>query len=92
MNNGKLEFKLHPVLPVDYFDENNEVCCKIFNSTNITYINNNKKDTFGGNKATVKRYILHYPNGRKVKLNDVTGDHAEDIRNGVVSLIEAILE
>jgi hypothetical protein len=91
VEDGRLVFSLNPILNAGFFDENNEVRCRIFKDTTIKYINDSGKDTYGEDSAVVKTYILHYHSDRIEQLEEVSGEYAEDVRSGNVSLIEAIL-
>lgn len=91
IDNGQLTFELNPVLPAEYFDEKNEVSFRIFGSINIKYINEERRNTFGENKAVIKQYTLHYPDGNNKTLSVIKGKDAADIRNGRIEKIEAIL-
>lgn len=87
----ELVFSLNPVLSSDFFDENNEVRCKIFSNTEIVYKNPGRKHTYGSDGVSVKSYTIFCKNGTTKALDRISGVNAHDVRNGEIRLIEALL-
>lgn len=91
LKGAELHFSLKPVLPSDFFDENNEVRCSIFGDTTIIYNNQSRKSTFGENAARIMGYILTDKEGRTHSCEKVYGELAESIRDGKIKTIEVQL-
>lgn len=92
--NGELVFNLKPILNSETFDENNQVSFRLLGQCDVTYHNEKKLATYGENKVKVVKYILHYEDLKQVEVNgdQVKGDLAYDIREGLVNKIDVYLD
>ncbi|MDF2614552.1 MAG: hypothetical protein K0S71_2338 [Clostridia bacterium] len=90
----KLTFQLQPILTKDFFDKNNEVQTVLLGSIQLTYKNENRRDTFGKDNGKVIAMNLQYKNGERVKVqgNIIKGEDAKAIRDLAISKIVAIIE
>lgn len=87
---GVLEFALKPVLHQDFFNEENQVKFTLFKRTQVVYKNPRRKHTFSEGRVVPKSYALHA--GEKViKTDTVTGELAENLRNGCYDKVEVEL-
>lgn len=84
VEDGKLTFSLSPKLHKSFFKDN-KVSFTLFGSTEITYINESGKNTWDGLKAS--RYVID-----GVSYESVTGDTAENVRDGKYKNIEVNLK
>ena len=93
-DNGELEFTLSPILQSDFFDDNNIVSTTILGKIELTYINNDRKNTFGANKGTVEEIVITNLDGEVIKVNGniVKGNIVKDIRDGNIKKIEAYIK
>jgi hypothetical protein len=81
-DNGKLIFRIKPVLPAWLFADDNSVKFRLLGGIEVTLNNPQRKDTFGINGAVVKGYELTYKDGVTAKISGTTveGTIAEDVR------------
>ncbi|MNE89110.1 hypothetical protein D3C80_1864930 [compost metagenome] len=93
MKDGKLELAFDPSLPGWLFNEQGEIAFKFLGSTEVVYHNPVNKDTYGPNKAEVKSMTVHKKDGQMLEINAsaITGELAEDVRNGLIQRIDIIL-
>ena len=91
--NGELKLTLSPILPQDFFDDNNRVSATLLGKIELIYINKERKNTFGKNKGLVKEIYITKESGEVIKVNGNTieGKLAEEIRNGDIIKIEAYI-
>ena len=94
MVNGELALSLAPALPGWLFDERGYVSFTFLGSTEITYYNPRRADTFGGNGAEIKSLRLEYREGAVTQINRplLTGEHAEALRRAEIKAIQVVLE
>ena len=86
VENGVLKFELSPKLHKDFFD-GGKASFTLFGKTKITYINHSDKNAYDGVKPALYRLI-----GEKtVEAVSVTGELAENVRNGKYREIEVEL-
>ena len=79
----RLKLNLKPLLPADFFDENDEVSFTFMGKTRVTYVNPSRLNTYEG--FAVSEYTLEYSDGRVLSLEAIYGEHAEAIRAGEVT-------
>ncbi|MNW37328.1 hypothetical protein D3C74_143680 [compost metagenome] len=93
MKDGKLELAFDPSLPGWLFNEQGEIAFKFLGSTEVVYHNPVNKDTYGPNKAEIKSMTVHKKDGQMLEINAsaITGELAEDVRNGLIQRIDIIL-
>jgi len=88
---GKLHFKVAPILSSEFFGKEGQVTFKFLSHTIITYINKTGKDTYGLNKAEVDymevQKELTNSNLIKVSGSELDEDLALDLRNGQLKAI-----
>lgn len=85
LKDGKLTLTLSPKLPGSFFDEEGKASFRLFDKATVTYVNPKKLDLYKGG------YSLSYVvNGKKV--DEVSGELAEALREGKVKEIEAHIE
>ncbi|TVP87459.1 MAG: hypothetical protein EA344_01780 [Alkalicoccus sp.] len=94
MTDGKLAFRLSPVLADWLFKEDGTLSFMLFGHCLVTYSNKDRKATYGKNAAVPAVYELTYNDGRTYQIRDslVTGEHAYAIRNKEVKGIRVTLE
>ncbi|WP_223703398.1 hypothetical protein [Sutcliffiella deserti] len=87
--NDELVCRLTPTLPSWMFTENGEVTFMFLGQTEVTYVNKEKKNTYGANAVLPTSLELTLVDGtvKKVKSSEVVGELAAAIRNGKVSRI-----
>lgn len=90
MNNGELTLNLTPALPAEFFDENSEVSFKFLGTTQVTYVNRARVNTF--DKFDVEEYVLTFTNGESKVLSEVKGENAVALRDGKVSALQVNLK
>ncbi|MFN3550859.1 MAG: cellobiose phosphorylase [Endomicrobiia bacterium] len=88
IENGKLYLKFSPQIPRWMFKER-KFKFKFLGKIDVVYINHSNKDTYGENKAKIKKIILYYEDKKEVNINsDVIGpDYSYDIRLGKIKNI-----
>lgn len=93
-DNEELKFTLSPILPKNFFNENNMVSATLLGKIELIYINKNRKNTFGINKGVVQEIFITKYNGETIKVNGniVIGELAKEIRSGDVIKIEAYID
>jgi len=101
---NNLCFRLSPILPKWLFTGQpsnlnglkiNRSCFafNLFGGITVIYKNNKRKNTFGADSASVKRYVLYYGKNKTVINSPVIrGKYAKDIRDRKVTKIDATLE
>ncbi|UCZ53842.1 hypothetical protein LGQ02_03390 [Bacillus shivajii] len=86
---GKLVCQLMPTLPNWMFDENGEVSFTFLGTTEVTYVNPDKKNTYGTDGVTPVSVDVSFVDNasetQRVAANELVGDLAVAIRNGDVS-------
>ena len=89
VQDGQLQFALHPALPADFFDANGEVQFTLMSKCNVTYHNTTKKATFGNNGAQQCK-MTYRMNGKEYVAENcvITGEAAVALRNGSVEQID----
>lgn len=98
---GRLSVNFAPLLPGDFFTakaangfEANTYAFKLLAKTLVVYHNPKRKDTFGAQGVSARKIIVSYAKGgRKVEIDGalVSGDAAEDIRQGKAERVDVIL-
>ncbi|MNI32049.1 hypothetical protein D3C73_859480 [compost metagenome] len=90
MKDGKLELAFDPSLPGWMFNEQGEIAFKFLGSTEVVYHNPAKKDTYGFNRAEVKSMSVLKKDGQTVEISAaaLTGELAEEVRNGLIQRID----
>ena len=93
VENGELSFRLQPKLADWLFDEKGEAAFALMSRCQVVYQNPAKKNTFGEGGVTVTGMRLFYQDGQEetVDGNCMTGAKAEELRNGSIVKIEAVL-
>jgi hypothetical protein len=91
---GELALSLHPVLPGWLFDEQGELSFTFLGTTEVTYHNPRKVDTFGDNGAVIRSMTLQHRDGTASKVSGalLRGTAAEALRRGEIRSIKAELE
>lgn len=91
---GQLTLTLSPILPSWLFDESGKVSFNFLGSTQVTYHNARRADTFGDNAAFISSMKLIKRDGTVVKYDgaDIQGADAIAVRDGEVSAIEVNME
>lgn len=84
VEDGELKLNLKPRLKKEMFDERNEAAFRLFDSTDIVYVNEEKIDTYPSAK------ILFYEVDG-VRCDEIRGTTAENIRKGKVRRIRAYI-
>lgn len=94
VKDGQLQLAFDPTLPGWLFDEQGEVTFKFLGSTQVTYHNPRKADTFGADKAIVERIQMVKKDGRATDITGgiIAGELAHEVRNGVVEAIHVYLK
>jgi hypothetical protein len=90
---GVLCLKLSPVLPGWLFDGDNKVAFRFLNACQVTYWNEERRDTYGSRPASAVQYSLTMHNGTVVRVegSTVREPYASMIRSKQVKAIEVIL-
>ncbi len=88
-----LKFTLSPILSKDFFDNNNMITTTLLGGIKLTYINKNRKNTFGKDKGVVKEVFITKDDGETIKINGnvIKGELAKGIRKMKVIKIEAYI-
>lgn len=91
VNNGVLSFRLKPYLPGWLFDEDGYAEFNLLSRCRVKYHNPERKNTFGKDGVSVIGMQLIYCDGKVVAVDGdtLTGNLAEDVRNGIVNGIVA---
>ncbi|MNJ51401.1 hypothetical protein D3C77_467030 [compost metagenome] len=94
VEDGKLQLSFKPTLPEWLFDEQGEISFKFLGSTQVTYHNPRKADTFGTNKAVVERIHLVKKDGSETEIDGAVIGHelAHEVRGGLVNYIHIYLK
>ncbi len=93
IENGKLYLRFSPQIPKWIFKEG-KFKFKFLGKVDVVYVNHSNKDTYGENKAEIKKIILYYEDKREVNINsDVIGpDYSYDVRLGKIKNIIAEMQ
>jgi len=86
--NGGIRFTFAPVLQGRFFDSEGKVTFTLFGSTKVTYVNLEKKATFGQGGAVVDKIEL---DGYQLPDLYISGNQALALRNGDVKEIKVTL-
>lgn len=87
--NGELVLNFNPKLP-DWLFKDGQVTFRMLSTCDVTYVNQTGKSTFGKDGAKIVKINI---DGEKVSdTNKITGQLAEDVRDGKISAIEVIFE
>ncbi|MBY9079135.1 cellobiose phosphorylase [Paenibacillus sp. HN-1] len=91
---GDLVLELAPALPGWLFRDDGRLSFRFLGSVNVTYINERRADTFGENRAVIRRISVKDGSGNTVNVEGgvLSGRLAEDIRAGRYTELEAVLE
>ncbi|AZK46337.1 cellobiose phosphorylase [Paenibacillus lentus] len=94
VKDGQLQLALDPTLPGWLFNEQGEVTFKFLGSTQVTYHNPRKADTFGVDSAVVERMQVVKKDGSATDITGgvITGELAHEVRNGTVEAIHVYLK
>lgn len=89
LENSKLVCQLVPILPSWMFDENGQVSFMFLGTCQITYLNPRRLNTYGEDAVLPVEYSLTYQAGETLLISDnvIKGQHAEDVRTGLVTQI-----
>ena len=89
---GILKFRLNPILTKDFFKDK-VLVTTILGTTNLVYVNENNKDTFGIEKGRVEEIILIDKKNNITKFtgNEVCGKFAKKIRNREIAEIKVTI-
>ena len=85
LKDGKLTLTFSLKLPASFFDEDGKASFRLFDKATVTYVNPKKLDLYKGG------YSLSYVVDGK-KLDEVSGELSEALREGKVKEIEAHIE
>ncbi|MGG6314278.1 cellobiose phosphorylase [Paenibacillus macerans] len=93
LQGSELQLQLNPLLSGWLFDERGELSFRFLGTTEITYRNPQKKNTYGTGAATIRRMTVHQDGTASVVIDGavIAGRLAEDIRSGLISRIEVEL-
>ncbi|WP_371825485.1 cellobiose phosphorylase [Pontibacillus sp. ALD_SL1] len=93
MKEGELSLALSPILQGDLFTVEGEVSFTFLGHTKVTYINSERKDTFGDDRVTIQQTVIVYQDGKRVTLEgqEIEGSHAKAIREGKATSITVYL-
>ncbi|WP_059046741.1 hypothetical protein [Paenibacillus rubinfantis] len=93
LHEGKLRLALNPILPGWLFDAQGEVSFRFLGTTEVVYRNPHKKDTYGADKAAIRRLAVQKLDGTELAVDGavIDGELAEEIRTGTVRRIVAEL-
>ncbi|MBU9712888.1 hypothetical protein [Evansella tamaricis] len=93
VRNGELTCQISPTLPGWMFDESGKVTFTFLGSTEVTYVNTSKVNTYGEGAVTPSTVELIYSNGKKKETDysQLTGEIAEAIRSGEMKEMRIIL-
>lgn len=91
---GELALTLAPALPGWLFDEQGYVSFTFLGSTEVSYYNPRRIDTFGEKRAAIVSLQLEYQEGTIVDISGalLRGGHAEALRRGEIKAIRVVLE
>lgn len=94
VEDGQLQLAFEPTLPGWLFDERGEVSFKFLGSTQVTYYNPRKADTFGADKAVIERIRLTKKDGTAAQIDGavIGGEWAHEVRNGQAAAIDIYLK
>lgn len=81
---GQLKLNLNPLLKKEMFDDQNEVSFRLFDSTEVVYVNDERIDTY----PSVK-FIAYEVDGKRY--TEIKGKIAEDLRDGKIRRIKAYI-
>ncbi len=85
---GQLHFVFEPVLSSDFFDEEGRASFILFGTTKVTYINKQRKHTFGHAGCTIKTILVDGIKEAAPYLNEVS---AHNLRDKKIKSIEIYL-
>ncbi len=90
VQDGVLQLHLNPSLPGWLFDDQGEVSFKFLGSTEVTYHNPERRDTFGPQAAAISGITVHLNDGTALHVEGpvIAGGIAEDIRSGKVNKLD----
>ncbi|MHA0858070.1 cellobiose phosphorylase [Paenibacillus sp. CMAA1364] len=91
---GELTLTLTPALPSWLFDESGKISFTFLGSTQVTYYNSRRADTFGINAAKISRMKLLKHDGTVVEYSKavIQGAEALAVRNREVKEIEVFMD
>jgi hypothetical protein len=94
IRDGQLTLTLNPALPSWLFDESGKISFTFLGSTQVTYHNPRRADTFGTNAAKISRMKLVNCDGSIVEYDGavIQGVEALAVRNGEVTAIEVFMD
>ena len=93
MSEKGLCLSLRPLLPAEFFTENNTFAFNFLGTCRVVYCNASRKDTFGPDAAQVKSYHIKYIDGTSEDIvgNCIYGKSAAAIRDGKAASIEVLM-
>ncbi|MNP08646.1 hypothetical protein D3C76_1007230 [compost metagenome] len=94
VQDGQLTLTFSPALPSWLFDETGKISFTFLGSTQVTYLNPRRADSFGANAAVIKKMKLVKRDGTVVECDGavVQGVDARSVRDGDVAVIEIMME
>ncbi len=90
IHEGQLIFTFAPILKGNLFNCEGEISYKLFSTTDVTYINVNKKDTFGDGKGTITE--IKIDGQKKYHKTYLEEDMAKALRNKKLKSIQVLFE
>ncbi|MGG2994090.1 cellobiose phosphorylase [Paenibacillus macerans] len=90
MNGNELVLAFNPLLPGWLFDERGEISFRFLGTTDVTYVNPQKKNTYGPDRAEIRRLTVLEQGGARTVIDGpvIAGPLAEAVRSGQVRRIE----
>lgn len=90
MNGNELVLAFNPQLPGWLFDERGEISFRFLGTTDVTYVNPQKKNTYGADRAEIRRLTVLEQGGTRTVADGpvIAGPLAEAVRSGQVRRIE----
>jgi hypothetical protein len=94
MRDGQLTLTLNPALPSWLFDESGKISFTFLGSTQVTYRNPRRADTFGAQTAVIKSMKLVKHDNTIIECDGAVllGVEAHAVRDGEVASIEVYME
>ncbi|EOD00352.1 hypothetical protein [Caldisalinibacter kiritimatiensis] len=94
VENGNLVLKLKPILPNWLFNQEGKITFKFLGKINVTYHNNTNKNTYGDNKAQIKRIVLTTNDDDTIEIEQsyISAPFAEQCRDGAIKEIDIYFE
>jgi hypothetical protein len=94
LQDGKLCLALKPSLPGWLFDTEGRLSFTFLGRVSVTYHNHDRRDLFPNDGVSVRRVILHLPDGGQVELAEgiIGAPHAQMVREGRITKIDIFFQ